>query len=305
MVWVMTDMQRVLAFATGKGGTGKTSCAANVAGLAAAAGWRTLLIDLDSQGNCGHDLGYRWDDLSDNGEHLVNTLVAGGQLTAVLPESRPNLDVICGGDRLDDLDDVVAGRERRGQDGRSLLRHALTQAATEYDLILIDTPPSRRSPLVLLALTAARWIVVPTKSDRASIEGLQVLGRQILDIRDTTNPDLEVLGAVLFDLGSSATVIRRDAAQDVTDALGGAAPLLEAVIRHAEQVAVQARETGRLVHELAEVANAAEPYWKALKEGRRPDRVPGTAPALAEDYVLLAQEILTRIDAAEQEAQTA
>ncbi|MGH3372435.1 MAG: ParA family protein, partial [Nocardioidaceae bacterium] len=290
----------------GKGGTGKTSCSTNVAGLAAAAGWRTLLIDLDSQGNCGHDLGYRWDGRGDNGDHLVTTLVAGGQLTPVLTDVRPNLDVICGGDRLDDLDDVVAGRERRGQDGRSLLRNALADLAGEYDLILVDTPPSRRSPLVLLALAAARYIVVPTKSDRASIEGLQVLGKQILDIRDTTNPDLEVLGAVLFDLGSSATVIRRNAAEDVNDALGGAAPLLEAVIRHAEQVAVQTREKGKLVHELAEVVHAAEPYWVALKEGRRPERVPGTAPALAEDYVLLAQEILNRINAAEQvEAKTA
>lgn len=54
----MTNLSRVITFATGKGGTGKTSCAANVAGLAAQAGWRTLLIDLDSQANLGHDLGF-------------------------------------------------------------------------------------------------------------------------------------------------------------------------------------------------------------------------------------------------------
>ena len=59
-----------------------------------------------------------------------------------------------------------------------------------------------------------------------------------------------------------------------------------------------------LIHEVAETVDKAEPYWKALQEGRRPERVPGSAPALAEDFVLLTQEILTSIDARER-AQTA
>lgn len=301
----MTELHRVITFATGKGGTGKTSCSANVAGLSAAAGWRTLLVDLDSQANIGHDLGYHWEGKGDDGDHLVNTLVSGGQLAPVLAGVRPNLDVIPGGSRLDDLDDLVSGRERRGQPGRTLLRSAMTHLAPDYDLVVIDTPPSRRSPLVLLALAAARWIVVPTKSDRSSIEGLRKLGEQIATARDT-NPDLEVLGAVLFDVGSSATVIRRNAVEDVTDSLGGAAPLFDSVIRHAEQVAVSSREKGRLVHELAEVVHNAEPYWKALRDGRRPERIAGSAPALAEDYALLTEEILKRIASAEtKEAQSA
>src|SRR3546814_15947987 len=80
----MSNMSRVITFATGKGGTGKTSCAANVAGLAAQAGWRTLLIDLDSQANLGHDLGFSEAEGADNGANLVNTLVTGGTLTPVL-----------------------------------------------------------------------------------------------------------------------------------------------------------------------------------------------------------------------------
>src|SRR3546814_15398402 len=93
----MSNMSRVITFATGKGGTGKTSCAANVAGLAAQAGWRTLLIDLDSQANLGHDLGFSESEGADNGAHLVNTHVPGGTLTPVLAGIRPNLDVIRGG----------------------------------------------------------------------------------------------------------------------------------------------------------------------------------------------------------------
>lgn len=301
----MNDMHRVVTFATGKGGTGKTSCSANFAGLSAAAGWRTLAIDLDTQGNLGHDLGYHWDGSGDDGEHMVTTLLTGGQLRPVLPNVRPNLDVIPGGSRLDDLDDLVTGRTRRGEDAATLLRTALGGIADDYDLIVIDTPPSRKSSLVLLALAAARWIIVPTKSDRSSIEGLRKLGEQIVAMQDT-NPDVEVLGAVLFGTGTSSSVVRRNASEDIEGSLAGQAPLFESFIRHAEAAANEAREKGRLVHELAEVVHNAEPYWVALKEGRRPQRVPGTAPALAEDYVLLTQEILGRITTMEsQEAQSA
>lgn len=291
----MTVPNRVIVFATGKGGTGKTSCATNVAGLAAAAGWNTLLIDLDPQKNVGHDLGYEWENRGDEGKHLVDTLVTEGQLAPVLRRVRPNLDVVPGGSRLDDLEDLVSGRMRRGDEGRTVLRDALREVAAEYDLIIIDTPPTRRSALVTLALSAARWVVVPTRSDRSSIEGLRKLGEQIRDIRDI-NDEVEVLGAVLFAVGSSSKVVRANAIEDVTDALGGVAPLFESVIRHAESVAAQSREKGRLVHELAEVVHDAEPFWVALREGRRPERVPGSAPSLAEDYALLAQELLTRID---------
>lgn len=299
-----TDLGRVVTFANSKGGAGKTSVAVNVAGLSAAAGWRTLIIDLDPQGNVGHDLGYTWAGLSDHGQHLVEALIADSSLAPVLPDVRPRLDVISGGEALDDLEDVIAGRVRRSKGFHALLVDALTPIATNYDLIVIDTPPTRPT-LLQLAFAASRWIVVPTKADRSSIEGLRGLASQISTAR-ATNPGVEILGAVLFDTGTSATVIRRNAANDIRTVLDGAAPLFDSVIRHSESAAVDAREKGLLVHELAEQVDAAEPYWKALQAGRTPTRVAGSAPALADDYVLLSQEILTRIAAREdEEAKTA
>lgn len=108
-----------------------------------------LLIDLAPQGNCGHDLGYAWTGGGDEGAHLVNCLVTGEALKLVIRDARPNLDVISGGSRLDDLDDVVAGRERRGEEGIGLLRDSMQSLVLDYDLVIIDTPPSRRSALVL------------------------------------------------------------------------------------------------------------------------------------------------------------
>lgn len=291
-------LERVVAVATGKGGTGKTSVTTNVAGLAAAAGWKTLVIDADPQGNVGHDLGYGWAGHGDGGHHLTTTLITGGTLEAVLTDVRPNLDVVPGGAELDTLEDVILSEERRGGPGTTRLRHALATVAGEYDLILIDTPPSRHGALVHLALTAARWVIVPTKSDRSSIEGLRVLGDQIAKVR-AHNPDLEVLGAVLFGSGSAATVTRSNALDDITAVLGGAADLFESVIRHTESAAVDARNGGQLVHELADAVFHAEPWWKAIQEGRRPARVQGSAPALAEDYLMLTKEILDTITVAE------
>lgn len=288
------ELSRVVTFANGKGGAGKTSTAVNFAGLCAAAGHKTLLIDLDPQANAGHDLGYTWEGLSDEGEHIVNTLMARqAVLHPVLEGIRPNLDVIPGGQLLNDLEDVIAGRSKRGEDAQTLLAQALEPAAGEYDLIVIDTPPTR--PVLLqLALAASRWIIVPTKSDRSSIEGLRVLAQQIASVHDV-NPDLAILGAVLFATGTSATAIRRNAAEDINNVLGGIAPMFNTVVRHSESVAVEAREAGELVHEIAERVDKAEPFWKALEKGQKPKRIAGTAPALADDYVLLTQEILNRI----------
>ena len=298
-----TELSRVVTFANGKGGVGKTTCAVNTAGLAAAAGWRTLLIDLDPQGNVGHDLGYTWAKAGDRGQHLVDALVTGQPLRPVLTDVRAGLDVISGGEVLDDLEDIVSGRARRNQTTHGLLSAALIEIAGTYDLIIIDTPPTRPT-LLQLALAATRWIIVPTRADRSSIEGLRTLAAQIVKAR-TINPAIGVLGAVLFDSGTSATVVRRNAITDIEQALDGAATMFESVIRHSESAAVDAREQGILAHELAEKADTAEPYWKALREGRTPTRVPGSAPALAEDYVLFTQEVLTRIAANEEQEATA
>lgn len=191
-------LTRVLTIANGKGGVGKSTTATNVAGLAATAGWRVLLVDFDPQGNAGHILGYRWKGQSDGGQHLVDTLMSGAALTPLLTGVRDNLDVVPGGEALDTLEDLLAGRVKRGHAIHQLFAEALAPIAVEYDLIVIDTPPTR--PLLLrLALGATRWIIVPTRPGRTSIEGLRALANEVLAVR-STNPDIELLGALLYDV---------------------------------------------------------------------------------------------------------
>jgi len=182
-----------------------------------------------------------------------------------------------------------------------MLAEALAPLAREYDLIVIDTPPTR--PVVLqLVLGATRWLVVPTKSDRSSIGNLAELAAELAEVRHV-NPQAEVLGVVPFDFDKQATRVNRDALEDIKTVLDGAASVFVddagdvITIRHSV-AAVDARAAGKLVHELAEVKSeeeAGEPWWKALREGHRPERIPGSVGALADDHLLLTNAILTRI----------
>lgn len=296
MTYDVDVLARVIAVANGKGGVGKTSMVTTVAGIAAAAQYRILVIDLDPQGNVGEDLGYTGAELGDDGAGLVASLVSGGPLVVSVPQARVGVDVIAGGERLDDLAGLLLSRYRRGEDVATALAEPLAELLTEseYDLVLIDCPPGEPT-LQLLALAAARWLIIPTKADSASVKGMARIAARLVQARND-NPRLELLGVVLFDMPSSATRLRRDITAQITEALGGVAPLFQAVIRHSV-AAVGARSRGMLIHEYAGEL-AGEPFWKALRDGRTPT-TPGTAPALAADYTALTHEILTRIDALE------
>lgn len=289
-----------IAIANQKGGVGKTSCAVNISYTAAAAGKKTLLVDMDPQGNIGVDLGYAWSSTNDHGQHLLDALTGRTPLRPVITDIRPGLDVVSSGYLLKDAEDILTMRQVRGVESRAALRDALEPLTREYDLVVIDTPPTSTS-LLQLALVASRWVLIPTKSDRASISGLSGLAQEMVRAR-ATNPDLDALGAVLFDVSTNASVVRRNAAEDINSALQGAAPLFDTAIRHVEAAATQSREEGLLPVELAQKSASAAPFWQALREGRTPDRSYRTASSLAEDYIQLAAEIFETLAAREDEA---
>ncbi|AZI59239.1 hypothetical protein EH165_14920 [Nakamurella antarctica] len=118
------------------------------------------------------------------------------------------------------------------------------------------------------------------------------IAQRLVQARES-NPDLELLGVVLFDLAISATRVRREITAEINEALGGVAPLFESTIRHSV-AAMDSRRRGLLVYEHAATLEG-EPFWQALREGRRPTSA-GSAPTLAGDYGALAQEILQRIN---------
>ena len=113
-------MRRVVAIANGKGGVGKTSLTAGLAGLIAGAGYRVLTVDADPQGNLRRDLGYD----STDGQSLASAIQSGTQLEP-LRDVRPNLDCIPGGAALYDLPATHVSRAHaRGIPGRTSISAA-------------------------------------------------------------------------------------------------------------------------------------------------------------------------------------
>lgn len=292
------SIPRTVTVAQGKGGVGKTSLTSNVAGLAAAAGHRVLLLDLDQQGNVARDLGYE----PDTGDDLLTALISKAPLP-VVKGVRDNLDVVPGGPAVGDVAAIFASRAGRGGDDLgAVLLAKLAPVAGDYDLILMDTPPGDRI-IVDAALTVSRSVVIPTRTDEASIDGVQRIAERFIAVRER-NPELRLAGVALFAISSRTTRLERDVRGILDELLEGVAPVFSTRVRHLDSAAADARRRGLLVHEL-EAAGVADRSARlsALKSGERPAEglYSRDAGGLAGDYQALAVELLSRVAEIEQE----
>ena len=291
-----TALRRTIAVVNGKGGVGKTSVSANLAGLLAAAGYRVLAIDLDPQGNLGNDLGYLGAGLSDAGAAMQAAAISG---VAPIPVAgiRDGLDVVPGGEHLHDLAAVLQSRRLGGRGGVEPLAASIAAVAGDYDLTLIDCPPGS-DVLQAGALEAARWVLVPTKTDDASRAGLREVARRFTAAREV-NPDLQLLGVVLFAVTGQARRVLRQAREALIVDLGGDSGVFSATIRHAETAAVDARARGQLAHELERAAEAGPSWWELRRNPGAGSPIASSASSLADDYQRLADEVLDRVAVAE------
>lgn len=303
-------LSRVVAVINGKGGVGKTSVAANVGGVLANAGQRVLLIDLDISGNLKLDLGMADDQADDKGKGLLDSVWYGNPLP-IVTEVRPRLDFVFGGRVLEILSSMVRSSvETELPRGSAALefKARLADVASDYDLILLDCPPGN-GELQDMALAAARWVLIPTRTDPASWDGLLGVGPRVKRARKD-NPELGYLGVVITGHNPAATRVHRNTAARLAE-VGETVPMLTTVIRHSESAAHDCRSRGQLAHELARDAVASKASrLQALKARRRsasrsatvvalPSALSGNADSLAGDYTSLAEEIVARIAAAE------
>lgn len=299
MVVLRDELTRVVAVVNGKGGVGKTTITANVGGLMAANGSRVLLVDMDPQGNLGEELGYTDTQADDQGLALAQSLAFGGPLEPVR-DVRPNLDVMVGGQHLDM---AAAGLTMKAQKDPATAKLALAQGlsriAGQYDLVLVDCPPGQET-LQQAALAAARWALIPVKTDASSRKGLRDVARRLDAVVDV-NPDLDLLGVVLFGVGTSARRVLENAQEAIRADLGQDAPVLAATVRHVEAAAQETRDRGLLVHELEEAVLAAPKWWELRRQPNTDRTAPRarSAPGLASDFQQLGEEIVTKIAASE------
>ncbi|MFO1463027.1 MAG: AAA family ATPase [bacterium] len=203
---------RVLAFANQKGGVGKTTSAVNMASCLAAAERRTLLIDLDPQGNATSGLGVGKHDLTRSiYDVLVHRLplkevIVGTQLSYL--DLAPSNTQLVGAE----LELVSAfARENRLANGIEGLRG-------EYDYVIIDCPPSLNL-LTINALTAADGVVVPVQCEYYAMEGLSELVKTIQLVQEHLNSRLQIEGIILtmFDARNN---LARQVASEVRNFFG-------------------------------------------------------------------------------------
>ncbi|MBW2221224.1 MAG: ParA family protein [Deltaproteobacteria bacterium] len=183
-------MGRVICIANQKGGVGKTTTAVNLSASLALGQKKTLLIDIDPQGNASSGVGV---DKESVGENIYHVIIEDQELVQVIRETPfshlyvapSSIDLI--GAEIELVN--VPGREAR-------LKERLTKVAESYDYIIIDCPPSL-GLLTVNSLNAAGSVLIPIQCEYYALEGLSQLLNTIKRIKRAFNPHLKIEGFLL------------------------------------------------------------------------------------------------------------
>ncbi len=143
-----------------------------------------------------------------------------------------------GGARLADLVPLMVSRlQERGRAAFDVLAEVVAPAAAYYDVVFVDCPPES-TILTDLALTAARWVVMPTKSDVGGLVGMRLVAERFAMARERNRSwGCSAGGQVLFGTGSRSRRVHAEVRGAVDRAFGGHSPLFATAIRHAERSA--------------------------------------------------------------------
>ena len=246
-------MARVIAVANQKGGVAKTTTVASLGAAAVELGRRALVVDLDPQACLTFSLGLDPDALELSIHDVLLGRVSAGMVVA---QTEDGVDVLPSTIDLAGCETVLLTKT-----GREYQLRVALEDLSDYDLILIDCPPSL-GVLTINALTAAGEVLVPLQCETLSHRGVGQLLDTVHDVQRLTNRDLTVLG-VLPTLFDGRTSHARDVLADVTTRYGLAVlePPIAKSIRFAEAPAA-----GRSVLRTAGRTRGAEGYRQLARQ---------------------------------------
>lgn len=185
---------KTFSFVNQKGGAGKTTSVANVGVCFAAQGKRVLLVDMDPQGSLTEVcFGIDTDGLATMkevlaGEDPIEEAVIKHTITEGL-----SLDILPADIALAPMELQLA----MSFNSPKLLRKALASIADGYDYCLIDCPPAL-GHLLAQSLTASDYAIITANPSKSALKGIEALGSTIEAVRESSNPDLQILG-LLFN----------------------------------------------------------------------------------------------------------
>ena len=182
-------MGKILSLTNQKGGVAKTTTAINVAAGLAMFGHRTLLVDMDPQGNASSGLGF----VDGREPSIYHALIGHAELSDLVRPTRvPNLDLVVSSDDLSGAEVELAGSFERSV----VLRSRLRPIAARYDFVIVDSPPSL-GLLTVNCLTTADAVLVPLQAEYYAMEGLSKLLKTIELVRAGLNRALVIEGIVV------------------------------------------------------------------------------------------------------------
>ncbi|NLY20880.1 MAG: ParA family protein [Tissierellia bacterium] len=182
-------MGKIISVFNQKGGVGKTTTSINLAAALGDMGKKTLIVDMDPQGNCTSGLGV---DKRSEINIIYDVLVGNTEIRdSIQTNIAKNLDIIPSNNNLAGFEIEYANKE-----WQNVLKHKIAEIKEDYDFIFIDSPPSL-GILSIMSLNASDEVLVPMQCEYYSLEGISQLFETIDLVKENYNPNLKISGIVM------------------------------------------------------------------------------------------------------------